>query len=308
MTPSVAIIIPTRDTLDYLPEAVDSVIQQLTPADQLIIVDDGSLDGTTEWLRQFRDDPRVEVVTTPPRGPGPARNIGVRRASTDYIAFLDADDIWIDGALARMCRQVRAYDWPDLVLFSGQCFGVGSEPYEQRGEMRQRLYGYFQASEEPLVRIAATGPLQVSAGLTLSRRMLWLAYPLEYPPGLHEDDALAPVLVAAARDVVVTPEVLMRRRIRYGSTMTQTPGMRHFKGLRSAMRYLPMLAARLPRQPRRTRRAWNHQLHCLSVRAIRLGRRCGKPCGRGLLLDALKHAGTPRQLVRIAWAMVRHDR
>lgn len=76
----------------FLGEALESVRGQSAPLDEIIVVDDGSTDGTAEVARSFGD--RVRVVSRPNGGPGAARNTGLTAARGDWIAFLDGDDAW----------------------------------------------------------------------------------------------------------------------------------------------------------------------------------------------------------------------
>jgi len=87
---SVAVVIPTADRPELLIRAVRSVLEQSRAVDQVIIVDNGLIEAEVNV-----SDPRVTVIRTAPRiGPGRSRNIGAFHARTDYVAFLDDDDVW----------------------------------------------------------------------------------------------------------------------------------------------------------------------------------------------------------------------
>lgn len=89
----ISVIIPTHDRLPLLREAVASVLAQSFADFELIVVDDGSRDGTAAALRaEF--GPRVEVIETPNRGVSAARNTGAAAARGRWLAFLDSDDLW----------------------------------------------------------------------------------------------------------------------------------------------------------------------------------------------------------------------
>src|SRR5215207_7618232 len=94
--PTVSIILPTYDRLALLREAVDSVRAQTFGGWELIVVDDGSEDGTAEYLEALaREEPRVHAVRLPHTGrPARARNEGIARARGRWVAFLDSDDAW----------------------------------------------------------------------------------------------------------------------------------------------------------------------------------------------------------------------
>jgi glycosyltransferase involved in cell wall biosynthesis len=96
--PKVSVIIPTYNRLAFLKEAVDSVLQQNFEDFELIVVDDGSTDGTAEAIRQYGG--RVKFISLPDnRGVSAARNRGILHARGKYIAFLDSDDLWVKGKL-----------------------------------------------------------------------------------------------------------------------------------------------------------------------------------------------------------------
>ena len=92
---SVSVVIPAFNAAAFIREALDSVISQDWPAHEVIIVDDGSTDMDYRNLACGN----VRVVTQENKGVSAARNTGYRHASSDYIAILDADDVWLPGKL-----------------------------------------------------------------------------------------------------------------------------------------------------------------------------------------------------------------
>lgn len=105
--PVVSVIIPTHDRLPYLEEAVDSVCSQTFRDWELIVVDDGSTDGTSEYLGALSDE-RIRSIRMERSGyPGAVRNRGIEEARGRYVAFLDSDDVWEPDKLA---VQVAAHE------------------------------------------------------------------------------------------------------------------------------------------------------------------------------------------------------
>ncbi|WP_018175558.1 glycosyltransferase [Thioalkalivibrio sp. AKL8] len=96
--PLVSVIMPAYNTAAYIAESVDSVLDQDYPGIELIVVDDGSTDGTLDILRGYGD--RLTLLTQQNQGAAVARNAGVARAGGDYIAFIDSDDVWLPGKVA----------------------------------------------------------------------------------------------------------------------------------------------------------------------------------------------------------------
>lgn len=87
----VSAVIPVYNGARYLAETIESVLAQTRPVDEIIVVDDGSTDGSAALARSFS---AVHVVVQPQSGAATARNLGVETASGNVIAFLDADDLW----------------------------------------------------------------------------------------------------------------------------------------------------------------------------------------------------------------------
>jgi glycosyltransferase involved in cell wall biosynthesis len=97
--PKVSVVIPTYDRIETLPRSLDSVINQTFSDWELIVVDDGSTDGTDEMI--LRDYPAVRLHRQENTGVSAARNAGVALASGEWIAFLDSDDAWLPEKLER---------------------------------------------------------------------------------------------------------------------------------------------------------------------------------------------------------------
>jgi glycosyltransferase involved in cell wall biosynthesis len=96
----VSAIIPTYNRRNYIFRAIDSVLGQTAPVDEIIVVDDGSTDGTVESIRD-RYGPRVAVFRQDNMGVSAARTRGIEEARGEWIAFLDSDDVWLPTKLER---------------------------------------------------------------------------------------------------------------------------------------------------------------------------------------------------------------
>ena len=100
--PSCSIVIPAYNALAYLPSVIASVEAQRVPGIEVLVMDDGSIDGTGDWLdRARRSRPWLRVFDGGGLGPAKGRNILINKAESDLIAFLDADDIWRADKLMR---------------------------------------------------------------------------------------------------------------------------------------------------------------------------------------------------------------
>jgi glycosyltransferase involved in cell wall biosynthesis len=93
----ISAVIPVFNGEAYLAEAIESVLGQTLPPGEILVVDDGSSDGTARVVERYY--PRVIYRRQVNQGPGAARNLGIRESKGDFIAFLDADDLWLPERL-----------------------------------------------------------------------------------------------------------------------------------------------------------------------------------------------------------------
>lgn len=85
--------------MEFVEKAINSVLNQTYDNFELLIVDDGSTDGTSEVISKFKSNPKIRVIRQKNKGTAGARNTGLHLASGDYIAFLDSDDIYTNERL-----------------------------------------------------------------------------------------------------------------------------------------------------------------------------------------------------------------
>jgi len=104
--PSIAVIMPVRNGMPLIRESVESIRRQAYSPLEFIVVDDGSSDGTQQYVREL-DGFCTRLLQRDGAGPAAARNAAIRVAEADFIAFLDADDLWTDGALHALMQALE---------------------------------------------------------------------------------------------------------------------------------------------------------------------------------------------------------
>lgn len=138
--PVVSVITPSFNRIDLLPATLNSVLSQSYGQLEYLVVDDGSTDGTWEWLNRV-DDSRVKIFSHPGRenrGQAASINLGLRHARGRYVVILDSDDLLADGALA---AHVEVMDkTPSVGMVYGQGYAVD--------EGAARLYQLFPSSHQ----------------------------------------------------------------------------------------------------------------------------------------------------------------
>lgn len=198
---SVSVVIPAYNAERFLAEAIDSVLSQAHGSLEVIVVDDGSTDGTAGVARNY--DSRLRLLQQPNRGIGSARNAGVDAASGELLAFLDADDIWTDGALE--ARLALLESQPGL----HGVFGLVETFYDQNVQAEA-----FEVKAEAI----AGGQV---AGTLLIRRDAFLQ------AGTFTDVRLGEFIEWYARAIdaglrfETAPQVTLRRRV-HGANTTAT--------------------------------------------------------------------------------------
>jgi glycosyltransferase involved in cell wall biosynthesis len=190
-------IVPVCNGERYLGEALDSILAQTHRPLEIIIVDDGSTDSTRAVVAKYGD--RVRYVWQTNSGPASARNLGLSRAAGEFVAFLDADDLWHAEKLARQIARFHARPELDYCVAHAQNFwsaemDAEAEKYQQH-RISRPLPGYV-------------------TGTLLARRAIFDAVGL-FDPGLAHGDSTDWFLRAAEQGAVMEllADVLLFRRL-----------------------------------------------------------------------------------------------
>jgi GT2 family glycosyltransferase len=156
-----SVVIPTRNRRVLLEQALASVWSQTHQASETIVVDDGSTDGTRNYLESLGD--RVRAVYVRDRSPGAARNAGAGVATGDYVVFLDSDDLWFPWTLATFAEAIVRHGRPALLCAAFRQFRDPVELATERG-------GPVTAEAFPDYLSTWPRQLSVGAGMIAVRR------------------------------------------------------------------------------------------------------------------------------------------
>lgn len=232
---SISIIIPAYNVEKYLKAALDSIKEQTELPDEVILIDDGSTDGTLDVANSFEFPVPYQVVSIENGGQGNARNLGVSLASGEYVYFFDSDDLLAENFIRSVKQHIRSNQHPDIVLFSGESFNDSEYRSERWVDYRRGFSGAFSNREKFLDQARAHNALFCSPCLYVSKKSLWGPHGLKFGSNYYEDQALFYPLLFACTTYIVIDEVFFLRRNREGSTMTMARNAKHACGAMNCM-------------------------------------------------------------------------
>lgn len=204
VSPLISCIVPVFNGELYLAEAIDGLMAQTYEPIEIIVVDDGSTDGTSDVAVAYGN--RIRYVRQTHVGPGAARNRGLPYAEGEFVAFQDSDDISHPDRLTLQMRRFEARSNLDFCLALMQNFWIPE----------------LRAEEASLEGHALTRPLPGTiSGTGLLRRSLFEAIPFDtsLPTGEDQDWILRAADHGAVSELL--PEVLLRRRIHFHNLIRQ---------------------------------------------------------------------------------------
>jgi glycosyltransferase involved in cell wall biosynthesis len=207
--PSVSVVIPVHNGEEFVGRAIRSVLSQTFHQLEIIVVDDGSTDHTEDTVRSIEGP--ITYVRQENKGPAAARNLGVEKSTGDFIAFLDADDEWLPGRLAR-CLRPMLEDHTAGMTF---CRSLVNKRGSQWGVFHLEFKRY-----RTFPPVLWPNPLQHASATTCRRSVMERAGGFEESLACYEDQDMW-IRIGEAAGVVEVEEALVRLHSReQGLSMT----------------------------------------------------------------------------------------
>lgn len=218
----ISAVIPTYNNAAFIKDAVLSILHQTVPAAEIIIVDDGSTDNTQQIIQQL--DGNIHYIRQQNRGPSAARNVGIKAAKGEWIAFLDADDQWTKDKLE---KQIQAlHNSPELKLIAGDMseINIDNQVLEASVLNKHHFLDKFSALNGQPIPDAFIELLRknfIPTGTVLIKKDILLEAGLFNDSIRYGEDLELWAKVASQHPITCLPEVLMLRR-QHGSNSTQS--------------------------------------------------------------------------------------
>lgn len=133
--PRISVVMPLYNKQDYVEASIRSVLAQGAWLHELVVVDDGSTDGGAEVVAcLMRDHPRIKLLRQANAGVSAARNCGILACESDYVAFLDADDLYLPGFLQEIAGLIRRFPQASLFATAYRRFTGAADARPELGE------------------------------------------------------------------------------------------------------------------------------------------------------------------------------
>lgn len=234
--PFFSIVIPVYNTVRELERCVSSITVQTFPDYEVILVDDGSTDGSGDLCdRLSQRDSRIKTIHKENGGCSEARNTGIRAAAGRYLMFVDSDDMWDDPkALKEIAEIITQQHDPDAV-----CFGVAI--YDENGKQTKVRMPVFPASDcsskEDLVRhLVYTNQYFSTSYVKALRRDFFLKHDLFFVKGLlSEDIEWSARILIHNRAMAVYPSAFYKRIQRAEGSITSNIGRKNILDILSSI-------------------------------------------------------------------------
>ena len=150
MNPYFSVIIPLYNKANFIEKTIHSVLNQSFQYFEVIIVNDGSTDKSLEKVQKFNDS-RIKIFNQENRGVSEARNYGIEQSTSEYIALLDADDLWHNNHLSELKKQIEIS--PNAGLYCNNYEVFYSENFKKKAKFNFSydkdcliIKDYFKAS------------------------------------------------------------------------------------------------------------------------------------------------------------------
>ena len=239
MKPNVSVIVPIYNTEKYLQTAIDSLLKQKNFLSEIILINDGSTDGSGELIEKlYGKNKIVKIFHTENQGQGLARNLGTKKSSGDFIYYFDSDDIADINLFKQFHNTFIKYPSLELFCFSGQSFldeETQSENITNKGLLSDTSY------KRKVNTVCKSG--EVAFNLLIKNKGFFPGPPfyifkksileknnLKFNSIRYEDEEFTHKLLLFSGKTYITNDVFFYRRVRAGSTMQKSSNFSDISG------------------------------------------------------------------------------
>ncbi len=223
----VSIIVPVYNTKDYILRCVDSLINQTYKDIEIILVNDGSLDNSIELVNEKYDDDRIIIVNQENMGSGQARNNGIKKATGDYLFFVDSDD-FIDKNTIMIMMNKMVSDKVNLVICDYYKY------FDNQNKTHINNIPNYDSNNDKQSVIGMPG-----AVCKLFKKEIFDKYDINFLPGVYfEDNAIIPFVCAVSGKYAYVNKPLYYYYQREGSALNKIEYNEGYEAIFDSLNYL----------------------------------------------------------------------
>ena len=228
MNSKISVIIPVFNVKEYLQEAIDSIVIQKEFLHEIIIIDDGSTDGSGELLETLYSNIEfIKIVHKENQGQGLARNLGTDLSSSDFIFYFDSDDIAKPGLFKKFCTVLSKQPELEIFCFSGETFldkNYSIEKVAYPSALSEKAYkrkidADCNSGEEAYIVLKNHEAFFPLPFLYIFKKSILEKNGIKFRAIRYEDEEFTIQLFLYAGLTCITNDVYLSQRIRQGSTM-----------------------------------------------------------------------------------------
>ncbi len=218
---TVSLVIPAFNVESYIDKCLDSVRQQSVPFSEVIVVDDGSTDGTFDVINKYSDLPQPKFIKTPNCGLGAARNLGASLASSEFLLFLDSDDFIHSQLVKSFFDALSKNHKLDFYGFSVAAVDDNKLDIVDPNFLRYACDN-VGIGDEIFSDLIVEGGFHSSAWSYVFRRSLINWKTDGFLNIIHEDEEFTPRIFIKSKTMHLTPKTLYFYRLRADSIMRRS--------------------------------------------------------------------------------------
>lgn len=223
----ISVIIPAYNIKPYIEKCVDSVLMQTYKNLEVIIVDDGSTDGTSDTCNEIKEkDQRITVIHQKNQGLSVARNNGMDAAKGDYIAFLDGDDLWQGtDIINKLAKEIVEKNLPDVVICSFAKRNVIDGSLENHIIQQIKTDSIYKYKEQLLRQ----GKYHNAAWSKIYKKSFLDANKLKFPVGrISEDLVWSRIILTKCETISILSQPLVEYQVGRGGSITSSFSQKNY--------------------------------------------------------------------------------
>jgi len=228
MISNVSVIVPVYNTKKYLQQAIDSLLVQKDFIWEIIIIDDGSTDGSGELIEKlYGNNNSIKIFHTENQGQGPARNLGTINSTGEFIYYFDSDDIVNSNLFKQFHEIILRNPTLELFCFSGQSFldqdtsaeKISNKQLFSDSSYKRKLNTFCDSGETAFNLLIKNKGFFPGPPFYIFKKNVLLVNNIKFNPIRYEDEEFTHKLFLFAGKTFITNNIYFKRRVRAGSTM-----------------------------------------------------------------------------------------